>query len=635
MNDNNNNPIDAVLDSGIKKAAENILNNAAKTIVDFIKKKYNEHKVDIGTAFDRYLNNASLRYNQIRTLATGNEPRPIIGDNSIYVDIGIKYQEKIISTSTPDPVLEINRNILILGSGGVGKSMLMRHLFLKTAKRGDYIPILFELRRIKRRPQGQISILDQIYAYMKEYDVQLSIEQFEYSLRSGKYLFLFDGYDEVKEALSIKTAEAIQSFSFKYPQNPCIITSRPRYSIDPFDTFTVVELMPLTKEQSVLLASKIWPDDEKTKQFCKELKETLFDQHKDFAENPLLLSMMYLTFMRNNSIPEHLSDFYQKSYEALYGAHDNYDKGYYKRDFKCKNLDESKFKLLFSRFCFQTYLSEIYDFSEKVILSYLDKSILKLGLKDVIAKDYLADLRNIVCMIIKAGDIYIFSHRSFQAYFAAYYTSYVLTDEQQKKLFLSLLSNKDTYINKNDYYNLLTQIEPERFAVNALEDGLRTIQDETDADLNPDIFFLQKQYSSISVANAGTTKEVYYRVKEEHLYYFNIIGLFRAYIAKIYSMPINKDSLHDIETIKNYIIKLSDSDNQSDSTVHDCIPKLKLSFEDMDNSDCVTEDEKRDFYSAINRIQFTSETRNAIHKWLLKIDEKRQHIKSTDFFDEL
>lgn len=468
MSENNTALKDVALESGTKKASENVSNRVVNAIIDFVKEKYKEYQVDLGMVFEQYLNNASLRYNKIRTLATGNESRSIVGDNSIYVNIGVRYHKDEISTSTVEPMLNISNNILISGSGGVGKSMLMRYLFLNTVQRGNYVPVLLELRRVSSQLQGQISILELIYTCMQEYDVQLPREQLEYSLRSGCYLFLLDGLDEVKETLLPETVEAIQNFCAKYPQNSCIITSRPRQDIRVLETFTVVDSMGLTKKQAVLLASKIWKEDEKTKEFCRQLEETLFNQHRDFAENPLLLSMMFLTFMRNNSIPEYLCDFYQKAYDALYSAHDTNDKGYYTRDFKCKNLDESKFKLLFSRFCFQTYLKEIYAFSERDILSYLDDSIQKLKIQNISARDYLLDLRNAVCMIIKEGDIYRFSHRSFQAYFAACYTC-TLTEEQQSHLFASLLLESDTYWKKGDYYKLLNQVEHERFVEIALE----------------------------------------------------------------------------------------------------------------------------------------------------------------------
>ena len=312
-------------ESAAKKAGEKAVDRGLNAIIDFVKNKYGEAQVKIGTVFDRYLHNATQRYNQIRTLTTGTMPRRIIGKDSLYVQIGLNHNGEEIDTSSVDSLLQISRNRLILGTGGVGKSMLTRYLFLDTAEYERYVPVLIELRRIGIQLSGELSILDLIYSCMEDFNVDLPKDQFEYSLQLGKYLFLFDGFDEVKSSLAKETAEAIQKFSAKYPNNSFIVTSRPKAETSPLETFTTMESMPLSKAQAVDLASRIWAKDEKTMEFCRQLNEILYEKHKDFAENPLLLSMMFLTFMRNSSIPEHLSDFYKKTYDALYSAHDNQD----------------------------------------------------------------------------------------------------------------------------------------------------------------------------------------------------------------------------------------------------------------------------------------------------------------------
>ena len=147
--------------------------------------------------------------------------------------------------------------------------MMMRYLFLNTANRGEYVPVLLELRKISKQTSGNISIMDLIYTCMKDFDVELPREQFEFSLQIGKYLFFMDGFDEVKESMAVETAEQIQKFGSKYPNNPCIITTRPGRDTAPLETFTTVKSLPLSKEQAVELAKKIWDEDEKTREFCK------------------------------------------------------------------------------------------------------------------------------------------------------------------------------------------------------------------------------------------------------------------------------------------------------------------------------------------------------------------------------
>lgn len=614
------------VDTTVKKAGEHITNRALNALVDGVKSKYGEAQVFLGTAFTRYLKNATSRYNQVRTLATGMSSRTIIGTDSVYVNVGILHNGQKIETNNIESLLDISKNVLIQGTGGIGKSMLMRYLFLNTADRDDHIPVLLELRKISNQSPKKISILDLIYSCMNDFDVKLQKEQFEYSLRLGKYVFLLDGFDEIKESHAKETAVAIQKFCAKYPKNFCIITSRPGRDIAPLETFTIVESLPLSKEQSVLLASKIWKEDEKTTEFCKQLNDTLYDRHRDFAENPLLLSMMFLTFMRNNSIPNHLAEFYSKSYEALYSAHDSNDKGYYCREFKTKNLDEHMFKLLLDHFCFQSYYKEEYEFTKDELLNYLRKSIQKLEIKDVSAEEYLDDLYKVVCIIIKDGDIYRFSHRSFQAYFAACYTKNNLTDEQQEKLFLNTLT-REVFWEKEDYFELLNQIEPQRFIVNALEKRLRILVEELKS--SPDInrSFIKMQISSIVIGDRikertgisfliGDTNRAFYN--------YNILSLFKRYVMRLY---FNNNEGSDWQCIRDCIDKLiCDKKNKRRSV---------FSFDLIDSSDEITEQERQCIYGAVARINKINEVYDAIVDWLNEIDLMRESLAETDFIDNL
>lgn len=622
--------MNGIVEKGAIKASETIANRALNAVVDFAKKKYGEKQVEIGKEFDRYLNNAVQRYNKVRTLATGPNPRKIIGKDNIYIEIGVKHGDKVISTENIDELLKISNKLIIQGTGGIGKSMLMRYLFIDTATTGQYIPVLLELRKISNQPAGEISILELIYSCLMDFDVNLSREQFEYSLRLGKYLFLFDGFDEVKEALAAETAEKIQEFSSKYPKNPCVITSRPKQETSPLETFTTVSSLTLSKAQATSLASKLWPNDEKAKEFCKQLDSELFEKHKDFAENPLLLSMMFLTFMRNNSIPDHLSDFYNKAYEALYSAHDNNDKGTYKRDFVCSSLDEAQFKLLLSRFCFVTYFKEIYEFKTNEIMNLLKECIDRLQLKNISANDYLKDLRNAVCIIVQDGEIYRFSHRSFQAYFAAVYTASVLTDEEQKSLFNKVLS-KEICWHKRDYYNLLSQIEHERFAVNALEDTLKQIQNETDKAENPNLYFLKLTTNAIDVyyKDEKSKPQIGFYINEKtDCQIVNVIDLFHYYITKrkVHKSK-DKEYFLNLNVIQECIEKLPKIKAHKSHVLDPCLHYSEIERYFKEKQDVI--------YSSINYFYNTEFLRSEVRNFLIELDERRQKLNEKDFIDEL
>ena len=614
----------AAAESGAKEAGKYAVDRALNALGNFVKARYGEAQVLLGMGFQRYLENASQRYNQVRTLATGTNPRSIVGQDSIYVQVGVSYKEKEISTATVDPMLRISRNLLISGTGGIGKSMLMRYLFLNTAHRGEYVPVMLELRRISSQTPGQLSILELIYSCMEEYDVELPREQFEYSLRLGKYLFLFDGFDEVKEALAAETAGKLQLFAAKYPKNPCIITSRPREEFSaPLETFTTVESMSLSRVQAVQLASKIAPRDETAREFCRQLDESLYEKHQGFAKNPLLLSMMFLTFMRNCSIPDHLADFYQKAYDALYNTHDSLNKGFFQRDFQCKTLREGEFKLLLSHFCFHTYFKEIYEFSEGEILSWLERSIQKLKLPDVQAKDFLGDLRNAVCMIVRDGDIYRFSHRSFQTYFAARYTADVLTDEQQKKLFDDFLSGEKTYWEKEDYYDLVYQIEPERFAANALEEKLRHLHEKFETCSEPDFYWLRAQFQIVGLdENYNFT----FSLNSFDNCSFNVITLFSKYTGKSYIRRLlGKKKMSLRRQTQKCAEKFHDKDYL----------RAGIILDDLSPESPIRTSWGQQFLAIILERAQVPATRQAVAQWLADLDAKRASLDSSDFIDDL
>ena len=625
-------------ESGVKKLGETVSNRAVNFMIDSVKKGIKKKKIEIGTVFDRYLANAYKRYNQVKTLATGSEPRTVIGKDNIYIKVGLDYNGEEIDTSTVSNLLRISSNIIISGTGGIGKSMLMRYLFLQTVNEGEYVPVLVELRKISEQQQDKLSVEQLIKDCVNSLDVALPDEEFEYSLKLGKYLFLFDGFDEVKSHYSIKTAEEIQNFCAKYPENACIITTRPTECDFPLQTFTPMSSKPLTKEQAVELTSKLWKPDEKTEAFCTQLRDSLYQKHKSFAKNPLLLSMMFLTFMRYGDIPDYLAEFYEKAYSALYNLHDNRDKGYFRRDFKCKGIDEAQFKLLFARFCFHTYFKEKYEFSEKQILRILDDCIQKRNLTAITAKDFLADLQNAVCLIVKDGFTLRFAHRSFQTYFAAVYTSEVLTDEQQTRLF-SVKQNESDYREYYDYFRLLFQIEPERFFQNALEKGLREVLLCADDSDSPDEYVLKELFEGSAVLykldyTDGTYKPVVefsQRIPDayESIYCHNALSIFTdiCFDWKRATRGKRKET-EVINLIRFYYSAIWErpvSENQ----------EVGGFFKSVDRSNKITDDERKAFYDSQIKAAKIPELMEQIRKTLDDLDKKRAALKEDDFIDSL
>lgn len=473
--------IGAIATAGATTVITNLTNKAVDSLIHMLHEKDEKITIKSGAAFEMYLYNAYDALNWKRTLASGDESLCIIGENNMYVDIGAYYttpdgKKHDVDTSNVKTILSANDRedkIIVDGTGGAGKSMLMRYLFVDTVFRnaGDYVPVYMELSKIKINSTHEIDIRAFVRQSMDNYGkISLSDDVFDYSLEQGGYVFLFDGFDEVKEDDADDVLDALQKFSAKYSNNAFIISSRERLQLRSLSSFQIIHAKELLKDKAIELAQKFPGHPDIISEFCKNLEDDWFQKYDEFTASPLLLTMMFITFEQNGDISNCLPDFYQDCFDALYNKHDAVHKVGFKRTFHC-DISKSEFQIVFSYFCFHTWRQEIYDFSGDEILNWLEKSLKKQNLS-VSAEDYLKDLTDSLCIITCEGHRYRFAHRSFQAYFAAKYTR-TLSDQQQKEFLMDKFHwNSDVHWN-NDYLDLLSQVEYERFLNNFIEPVLQ------------------------------------------------------------------------------------------------------------------------------------------------------------------
>jgi predicted NACHT family NTPase len=385
-----------------------------------------QEDITLGIAYETYLSRTKEKYGKIKTLIYKRIKEELY---SFYVHVKLKYGDKEVDSSDINNLMELTNKMIITGTGGIGKSTLMHHLFLNTIDKTECIPVLIELRSINVM-NDEISIRKSIYETLTNYGFNLEDEYFEYSLNEGGYIFFFDGYDEMNKSIVDKATKDIQNFADKYPRNHYIVSSRPSQEFIGWKDFDELTSVPLSKEQAIELISKLKYDQAVKNKFLHELDNILYDKHKSFAQNPLLLTIMFLTFESNAKIPETLNDFYERAFNVLFREHDA-TKDVYERE-TCTKLSYEKFKLIFSYICFISYIQKEYEFTDVTLLDYLRKAQDKF--QDILfdTNDYQQDLLQHVCMLVKDGLSYRFVHRSFQEYFAAVYTTSRLIDDKQK-----------------------------------------------------------------------------------------------------------------------------------------------------------------------------------------------------------
>ena len=324
------------------------------------------------------------------------------------------------------------------------------------------IPVFIELKDLNS-VDGEYEISDFVFQRLYDLGSTIKKEYMNYALQSGCFLFLLDGYDEVASNKKDIFFKKFDSFCDRYSNNFFILSSRPYSEFVEFQRFSVLTLCSLSKAQAISLIEKIEFDIEIKQRFKNALSEYLYDKHESFASNPLLLSIMLLTFDNYAEIPEKLHLFYDNAFETLYSKHDATKAGY-RRELR-SNLSYDSFKRIFSYFCFMTYFHGKFELSHDEIVSTLKKIS-----KSVISfspEDYIFDLTNSICVIYKEGLNYKFTHRSFQEYFTAIFLK-ELSDQNMQKMGINLIQ-KDGYRATHDsVFKMLRDMADQRFEQNIL-----------------------------------------------------------------------------------------------------------------------------------------------------------------------
>ena len=369
---------------------------------------------DEANPFQKYLDAASSYYSTKKTLLYAEKPHPFY---ELYVCNNVRYRkfratgardfkpEKNISNATIEKLEAESKYIIIEGTGGIGKSMLLTHLFLSSAEKSadtGSTPFFLSLKNYKDTTSG---IVDFIWKSAREFDAVISQNDIITALQEKNLVLLMDGLDEIQSTIRENFDTDLEAFIKSYPGNTIVITSRPVFSFITYSKFSVFDIQELTKEQALELVQKLefW-DTAAKENFMKDLDRHLYTSHYQFASNPLLLTIMLMTYTTFGEVPAKMHVFYSKAYETMARLH-----------------DAEEFAKYFAEFCARTYTEEVLEFTERTFSAYMAK-VLKDSYAEftgVQPRDFLLDLTDNLCIMYREGEKYYFIHRSFQEYFAA------------------------------------------------------------------------------------------------------------------------------------------------------------------------------------------------------------------------
>lgn len=349
--------------------------------------------------------------------------------------------------------------ITIIGTAGAGKSTLVKYLIVDCIRNKYKIPVKVELRYLnKYNDDLLVYISDKIIKFNKIAEKDNIVEKL---LNSGKFIFIFDGYDEVKSDRKESIIHDISVITKRYNKNNYILTSRPYVNVEMLDNFYNYEICDLEPDEINSFIRKQFSDSEQ--EMAVNIIDTINnktnnnDAYKSFLKNPLLLSMFIIACEKDIYIPENKSDFYRNVFDALYSGHDTLAKIGYEREQKSGLSKEDIINLL-KQFSFKSFFEEKYFFTQQYYENKINIYKAKVGLD--FNNDFLLDDLKVAIGILKEEGKYItYPHKSLQEYFAALFVT-SLTHDNKIKFYNSLKNKIQTEFRSHaDYSNFFSLLK--------------------------------------------------------------------------------------------------------------------------------------------------------------------------------
>ncbi|MGQ7300615.1 NACHT domain-containing protein [Marinobacter nauticus] len=321
------------------------------------------------------------------------------------------------SKITPKFISEIttSKNIVIEGTAGQGKSILLRYLASNEIKKGEKIPLFIELRKIAHFKSLTRAISEKLDAL----GFESSNSVVDQLLKAGKLTILLDGFDEISSQEKSIILSNLEDLITRYQKTVFVVTSRPGSGIQNSEFFRVVKICKLDRDDHWKFLERVCSSTQQANSIDSAIGSSTLEI-QGLITTPLLLTLLTILYKSDQVIPDNLIEFYNKLFYILFTKHDNSKPGF-KREI-LSQLRETRFEELFEHFCFLTRRRQKTLFAIEIAKKFIKESI-ELSKIETDESAFLADCCNVTCLLIEEGTDFQFIHKSVQEFYSAKFIS--------------------------------------------------------------------------------------------------------------------------------------------------------------------------------------------------------------------
>jgi hypothetical protein len=387
-------------------------------------------------SFERYLKEVESRHKYFSSQIFSNEGQLL---EHYYVPLTLEKirassrKAVIVINKYPDELLGSYKDILIVDTAGMGKSTLLKFIFLKALAHGGAIPIFIELRKISKEK----TLLEFIAEELRFSGDPANTRLLEACLTDGLFTFFLDGFDEIADDDKRFVSDQIVELKTRANGNRFILSSREEQSLAFLSEFHKFGIKPLSQTEAFSLIRKISPEPKIAASLIEKVQSQPGTSLNEFLVNPLLVSLLVKSFLHSPILPVRLSEFYRQVFDALFQNHDaKKELGGFTRKKKC-NLDLDRFHKTLRALGVLTYHDNKLEFSTDDLAAQIERAKSLTSESGYSASSFQHDLLHAVPLFVQEGASIRWAHRSLQEYFAA---AYICVDakENQSKFLLQL-----------------------------------------------------------------------------------------------------------------------------------------------------------------------------------------------------